>query len=395
MMAMHSRLGFGLLIATLMACLVDGEYLGSWHTVASMGTSRSGHALVSLGNGRVLACGGRQGADTYLASAELYDSRTDKWKPVANMLTPRAAHGAAFIENGFVMIAGGYDGVSKLSSAEVYDARLDSWTAVRPMTTGQAYLQMAQFGDGTGRILAGGGIADHNSTLRVAAEGYDPITQHWLPVANMSAIRDEHYSSFSMAFMPTKSSTTGKVLTAGGDLGGPNASESVEVVAWTQVYDAVADSWQTAANMTVARNNFGLTAIDSNAMIAVGGGNANGSALLSAEVYHHKDNTWVLVADMQRQRFLAGVAPLGNNSVLVTGGSDGRNLTTATAEIFYFSGKHTSIWQWEGHVYMYVLAAGSAVIFLVLLYIFIRKRNHYNRTLEESKGLLTLNMNIG
>jgi hypothetical protein len=44
-----------------------------------------------------------------LATAEIYDSRTNKFHATANMLDYRMAAGAVLLGNGEVFIAGGYD----------------------------------------------------------------------------------------------------------------------------------------------------------------------------------------------------------------------------------------------------------------------------------------------
>jgi hypothetical protein len=76
-----------------------------WTPAASMSTSRSGHAAVLLGNGKILVIGGFNG--TYLASAELYDLTANSWTSAASMSFARSGATATLLASGNVLVTGG------------------------------------------------------------------------------------------------------------------------------------------------------------------------------------------------------------------------------------------------------------------------------------------------
>src|SRR5216117_677370 len=91
---------------------------------APMGTARSGHLGVQLlHNGKVLISGGTSGGQL-VASAEVYDPVTSAFRPVASPGTARRLFGANFFElpyTGILLATGGLDGAeTPLASSEVF-----------------------------------------------------------------------------------------------------------------------------------------------------------------------------------------------------------------------------------------------------------------------------------
>src|SRR5437016_5047378 len=91
---------------------------------APMGTARSGHLGVQLlHNGKVLISGGTSGGQL-VASAEVYDPVTGAFQPVDSPGTARRLFGASFFElpyTGILLAAGGLDGAeTPLASSEVF-----------------------------------------------------------------------------------------------------------------------------------------------------------------------------------------------------------------------------------------------------------------------------------
>lgn len=90
------------------------------------GHSRTLHAAVGLGDGRVVVVGGLCGG-VPTASVQLYDPHADAWTDLAPLCLPRARHAAALLPDGRIAILGGVYG-TPLDSIEVYDPRTEEWT---------------------------------------------------------------------------------------------------------------------------------------------------------------------------------------------------------------------------------------------------------------------------
>ncbi|MBN1334944.1 MAG: hypothetical protein JXB39_03185 [Deltaproteobacteria bacterium] len=127
---------------------VDGSGTVSEISAPSFGTDTGilRPAMASLGDGRVLLCGGSlvtgevEAEDTQPATdrAWIYDAAADVWTRAASMNQPRAFHAAAPLTGGRVLVVGGFDGLSDrgmqagqpVACAEVYDPETDVWSDV-------------------------------------------------------------------------------------------------------------------------------------------------------------------------------------------------------------------------------------------------------------------------
>ncbi|WP_437620479.1 kelch repeat-containing protein [Sorangium sp. So ce1151] len=154
-----------------------------WSPAGRMNTAREGHAAVRLGNGKVLVTGGYDNtaaaANTYPASAALYDPSTHTWSTVGDaMSTPRRNHTATLLVDGTVLVAGGYfvrsGARTHVSSAESYTAaaRSSPWTPLGSMSTSRAQHTATLLGDGR-VLMAGGRTASAFASL--TSELFDPL----------------------------------------------------------------------------------------------------------------------------------------------------------------------------------------------------------------------------
>ena len=91
----------------------------SWKFTGSMHAIRSRAAAVLLGDGRVLVTGGET-LHTMLSSAELYNPRMGTWQLLSNMPEPRSRHQALLLANGDVLVAGGANVNGYLGDAIIY-----------------------------------------------------------------------------------------------------------------------------------------------------------------------------------------------------------------------------------------------------------------------------------
>ena len=99
---------------------------GAWTQTMPLGAARSGHTATLLPNGNVLVAGGFQylpaSYDT-LNSAEQFDPNTGSWTSISSLNTARSGHSATLLADGSVLVAGGWttgvDNTPILDSAEL------------------------------------------------------------------------------------------------------------------------------------------------------------------------------------------------------------------------------------------------------------------------------------
>jgi hypothetical protein len=152
----------------LLACTAIPALAASFNKRGSMNAARESHTATLLANGNVLATGGDNYTNGFLASAELYNPATGKWTFTGSMTTARVSHDAVLLQNGQVLVAGGYhDSNCCLASAELYNPATGTWTATGNMTAGRSGFVMTLLPNG--EVLAAGG--DNSST---SAELYNP-----------------------------------------------------------------------------------------------------------------------------------------------------------------------------------------------------------------------------
>jgi hypothetical protein len=97
------------------ASTASAQAPGIWSPAGSLIEGRFGHTATLLGNGNVLAAGGVARRENFLdappplilASAELYNSGTDRWSSAGRMSTDREGHTATLLSTGAVLIVGG------------------------------------------------------------------------------------------------------------------------------------------------------------------------------------------------------------------------------------------------------------------------------------------------
>lgn len=136
---------------------------------------------VRLADGRVMIAGGRhsqsQPGDPCLNSVLLYDGTINRWADGPPMATPRCGAGAAPLADGRVLVAGGVcqpecGGITGLASAEIYDPRTNRWAATGSLNTARGDFTLSVLPDG--RLIAIGGLGAEGRPL-ASAETYPPV----------------------------------------------------------------------------------------------------------------------------------------------------------------------------------------------------------------------------
>ncbi len=149
----------------------------AWSSVAAMGSARTDHTLTRLGDGSVLAVGGRV-AGSNVATAERYVRATNTWTAVGSMKATHQDHTATLLGNGKVLVIGGGS-----KQAELFDPATNTWGTTGLLAYGRAKHSATLLADG--RVLVAGGGS-------VNAEIYDPVTNTFGPGGALSYARSAH-----------------------------------------------------------------------------------------------------------------------------------------------------------------------------------------------------------
>src|SRR5438552_1025003 len=158
--------------ALAMATLIDASSSTQVEQFGPLVVPRTGHAATVLADGRVLITGGRDGAGTIVAIAEIFDPATETSTAVGALVTARVSQTATLLPNDRVLIAGGTGATGSLSSAEIFD----------PANPGAAFRVLsATMGAARGRhtatLLKDGTVLIAGGDVAGTAEIFDPTTE--------------------------------------------------------------------------------------------------------------------------------------------------------------------------------------------------------------------------
>jgi hypothetical protein len=143
----------------------------AWSSAGHMRTARANHTETRLAGGRVLVAGGGDRPTGFVDSTEIYDPATNAWSAGPRMATARGFATATPLPSGRVLLAGGYGNDGDLASAELFDPRTGRWSSVGPMATPRGQAAAALLPDG--RVLIAGGQRYTGAFLQ-STEVFDP-----------------------------------------------------------------------------------------------------------------------------------------------------------------------------------------------------------------------------
>ncbi|XKL62121.1 hypothetical protein PGB90_001954 [Kerria lacca] len=196
------RLQFGAAIIDSKICIVGGRdglktlntaecfdlKAMAWTNLPPMSTSRHGLGITVF-EGPLYAVGGHDGW-SYLNTVERLDIELKQWSFVAPMSMARSTAGVAVLDK-FLYAVGGRDGSLCLKTVERYDPHTNKWTLCSSMIKRRGSVGVGVL---NGYLYAVGGHdapASNPSMLRCdCVERYDPTTDSWTIIANMSIARD-------------------------------------------------------------------------------------------------------------------------------------------------------------------------------------------------------------
>jgi len=191
---------------------------------------------------------------------------------------------ATLLGNNTILIAGGDNGTAGnelLNTATGTFGAAAAFLTPRMQQTANVLINGATSGD----VLFCGGV-DKNGTLLKSCELYDPSTNTMHPGPNMGSARKN-----AVAVMLQ----SGKILIAGGDVGGPTA----------EVYDAVAGTFTATGPMAIRRFLAAGVLLASGKVLVTGGDNpdpAVAAAVASSELYDPATNSWTSTGSMVHAR---------------------------------------------------------------------------------------------
>uniref|UniRef100_A0A8B9FI10 Kelch like family member 3 n=1 Tax=Amazona collaria TaxID=241587 RepID=A0A8B9FI10_9PSIT len=234
-----------------------------------------------------------------IRSVECYDFEEERWDQVAELPSRRCRAGVVFMA-GNVYAVGGFNGSLRVRTVDVYDGVKDQWTSIASMqerrsTLGAAVLNdllyaVGGFDGSTGKLYAVGGYDGASRQCLSTVEQYNPATNEWTYVADMSTRR----SGAGVGVL------SGLLYATGGH-DGPLVRKSVEV------YDPGTNTWKQVADMNMCRRNAGVCAV--NGLLYVVGGDDGSCNLASVEYYNPITDKWTLLpTSMSTGRSYAGVA---------------------------------------------------------------------------------------
>ena len=248
---------------------------GTFTSLGSMMSIRWSHTATLLTNGKVLIAGGANNNDAQ-DSAEMFDPATNTFTPVANMTAARMHHTATLLANGKVLLAGGwssYSPITTLNSAELFDSDTNSFATVGNMSIAHWFHRSVLLPDG--RVLVVGGNVGQFSTAVI--EAFDPVSESFAITGNLTKARNSHTATL----LPK-----GGVLVTGGSyrFSGVDAPESI-VLASSELYSPGSSRTQAAPSLTSPRVGHTATLLQDGRVLIVGGTDAQGNFLATAEIY--------------------------------------------------------------------------------------------------------------
>jgi RNA polymerase sigma factor (sigma-70 family) len=274
----------------------------TWTKKADMPTART-WLSASVVNGKIYAIGGCVGVSIHTSLVEEYDPATNTWTQKADMPTVRDQLSTSAV-NGKIYAIGGLDeGV--LGSVEEYDPVRDKWTERADMPTARQGLSTSVV---NGKIYAIGGWNSNQGGPLSTVEEYDPERDTWTRKSDMPIAR---------VFLST-SVVNGKIYAIGGSNRrmGTNDYEGIPVV---EEYDPVTDTWESKADMPMARWSLSVSTVGDR-IFAIGGMDRT-VPFAAVEEYDPVADTWRKRDDMPTAKGLHS-ASVVNGKIYVIGGSE-------------------------------------------------------------------------
>lgn len=299
---------------------------GNVGAIGGMSASRAAHTATLLPDGRVLVAGGFAGDENSLASAEIFNPKTNEFSSAGKMNVARSSHSATLLSGGKVLIAGGYNG-DYLDSAEIYDPKTGKFTPTGKMTLPRSSHISVLLNNG--KVLLAGGVGT-GWTFLADAELYDPSTGAFTKTGNMLAARESHTATLLK---------DGRVLITGGHKG---RRAAITIYSSAEIYNPATGVFTSAADLTVKRHKHDAIMLDDGRVLIIGGSDERDSrgAYSTVEIYNPKTNSFTKIGDMNLSRYkLQGTTVLlKNGKILIAGGANRAEIYNPAKNTFEIAG---------------------------------------------------------
>ncbi|WP_235738219.1 DUF1668 domain-containing protein, partial [Mycolicibacterium austroafricanum] len=252
-----------------------------------------------------------EGADTKVATDQVWRVVNSRWVQLPPLLQPRAAAAAAVVGDRIV-VTGGVDAAGKvLDTTEVYDG--SGWTQAAPMPTARQLLAAASDGE---LVYAIGGT---NGTADLATvEAYDPAADTWTAMPALPEPR----SDFGVAVTDAR-------LVA---VGGTAAGRPLKTVT---ALDLTTSTWSDLPDLGSARRGAAVAAVGKSVYVIGGStGAGDGQATSSAEALKLAPRTpqpaaqWRSLPDAPTARLMMAYTVLDDQIWIAGGIREGETLDT-------------------------------------------------------------------
>jgi N-acetylneuraminic acid mutarotase len=302
---------------------------GTFSPGGTMITARSQHRDALLLTGQVLVIGGRDGSGNALNSAELFDPVSGAFSPTGNMQRFRRLHRSTTLADGRVLVAGGVGGPSNtdnniLFSGEIYDPATGTFafTTSNMVNRRRGHMQILL---DNGKVLLVGGFGgppnSNPSTLLKTAELYDPNTNTFSPTGNMVVARQGPF----IAKLPD-----GKVLVLGGH------DQAENPIASAEIYDPATGTFSATGNPTTGRFGGRIAPLLDGRVLYIGGQTSTSETDVTntTELFDPQTGTFSLSGNLVTGRRDGYPTLLPNGQVLYVGGVDAAGTTLGSAELY-------------------------------------------------------------
>jgi hypothetical protein len=267
-----------------------------------MATPREGHTATLLRDGRVLIAGGSPNGIATTSSTEMYDYRTGRFTAIAPMGVPRETHSATLLKNGKVLIAGGGrggmpGGYVAYTTAEIFDPASNTFTTLAAHMTVDRVAPAATLLDDGRVLIAGGksgkirgpfgGASLFYFTPLETAEGFDPETNSFRPVASMQTA---HYLGVATKLNNGMVLITGGWTAVGGVIGGKRD---------TELFDPAHNIFS-GGDLHIARFNQTSTMLPDGDVMVAGGIDRDGNVTATVEFYSARHEQFFLAPSIDQ-----------------------------------------------------------------------------------------------
>ena len=233
--------------------------------------------------------------------------------PAGSLGEPREAFSATLLPNGGVLIAGGWGGGHKLASAEVWDPRTEACRSAGSMLQSREFHTAVALRDG--RVLVIGGQGDDRPYL-ATAELWDPSSDTFGPAGALPEARFDYTVTVL---------TDGRVLVVGGhdpDAEPPGDDVGYVPLATAQIWDPATASFDWAGTLAEARLAHTATLLADGRVLVVGGGDGVWDPIASAEVWVPRTGSFEPAGTLAEARLAHTATLLPDGLVLVAGGNE-------------------------------------------------------------------------